>query len=184
LPIVWIARTTSSSASSRGFSSGSSDACPRDLRSQQIARDLDPNGVGRGKGLSPTQRGVAWAGRGRGGDELPVAVDVDQRGADVVEPPEGFQGDVAGMADQNQPAKLGADAVITPRLTIAADPVVDDQVAAVDGDFEPVAVGDADAVVGGLGRVSLHTKLPFVCHAPGPLARSRGRVMLHLILLV
>jgi hypothetical protein len=82
-------------------------------------------------------------GRRRGGDQLAVAVDMDQGGADVVEPAECLESDVAGMADEHEPAELGDDAVVAAGAALAADAVVDDQVSAVNVELEPVAVSDA-----------------------------------------
>ena len=103
---------------------------------------------------------------------------MDERRADVVQPAQRVERDVAGVADQHEPAELRGDAVVAAGLALAADAVVDDQVPAVDVDLEPVAVRDADAVAGGLGSLSLHTKASFRVPCPRAVPAVAGAKLL------
>jgi len=144
---------------------------------QEPTGDLQAHAVGRGEGLTATQRGVTWACRGGIRDELSIAVHVDQRGADVVQPAERFERHVAGVPDEDESAQLRGHAVVATSPSISSSAILDDQVPAMNAELEPISVRNAYAVAGGLGRLSVHTNLPFVCHARGPLQRSRGRIV-------
>jgi hypothetical protein len=78
---------------------------------------------------------------------------MDERRRCVVQPAQSIERNVAGSADDHQPAQLAGRSMETTRTTVAADPLLDDQVPAADVDLEAVAVGDGDASVRGSGRL-------------------------------
>ena len=69
---------------------------------------------------------------------------MDEGCARVVEPAQRGERDVSVATDQHEPAQA-VRAVIPAGSPLPAEPVVDLQVAALDADLQPVAVGNGDA---------------------------------------
>jgi hypothetical protein len=85
------------------------------------------------------------AGGGAHGDELAGAADLREDRADVGDPAQRFEGDVAGVADDHDALEPARGAVVAASLALVANAVVDDEVASFDVELEAVAVGDDDA---------------------------------------
>ena len=66
---------------------------------------------------------------------------MDQGRADVVQPTERFERDVAGVADQNEAVELASRAVIVASASVAAEAVIDDEVSVVEVDFDAERAG-------------------------------------------
>jgi len=112
-------------------------------------------------------------GVGAGRDEVGVGVDLDERRADVVDPAQGVEGDVAAVTDHHESFEPGRCAVKPASASVAADSVLDDEVVAVDVDFEPVAVRDVNTACAGPVRLGTHAKALLSCAMPA--GRSNGR---------
>ncbi len=123
---------------------------PADLSVEEVPSQVDTDRAAGGGGLGTTEPGVVGAGRPGGKQDRAAAVDLHEGDAGVGAPPHRFEGDVAGVAEDHDPA----DGALRPwKLAfpaVAADPVADQQVPAGDADAEPVSVGDEHASVGGI----------------------------------
>ncbi len=70
--------------------------------------------------------------RGAEGDEVGVAVDLDEGGADVANPAESFEGDEARVADHDDALEFACGAVETARTALVTYAVFDYEVTSLD----------------------------------------------------
>ena len=84
-------------------------------------------------------------GCGGAGEEGGVAVEVDQADPEPVQPADRFEADEAVAADHDEAADPVRRTRVDTLAPVAADAVLDDELAALDEDLDPVAGGDADA---------------------------------------
>jgi hypothetical protein len=127
-------------------------ALPVHLRKQQLPGHLDAGGARRRECLGTAKRRQVRPTRRRGCEQVAVRVEVDHRGTGVGQPAQRVKRDVAGLPDHHEPAELAGDTVILPRLPARADAIVDDEVASLDVNLEPVAAGDADGTASAVSR--------------------------------
>jgi hypothetical protein len=106
----------------------------------------DPKGrVRLRRRLDTAQARVVDAWVGRADENRAVGVDDNEGDANLVEPPDRFEGDAAGVAEHDETSEPVADPGVAAGTPAPPDAVGHDQVAVVDADVEAVAIGDADA---------------------------------------
>ena len=99
--------------------------------------------------LGPTKPCVVVARRRRGTNELPIAVDLDEGDAQVGHPPQGFKSHEPLVAQDDESLDPGRGPGERPLPSVAAKPVLNDEMAAPDEDPDPEAIGDAHASLRG-----------------------------------
>ena len=77
-----------------------------------------------------------------------------ERGADVVEPAQRIERDIACVADHDETLDAGARAVEAACLAFGADAVLDNQMCAIDADLDPEAAGHDNATLGDASLVA------------------------------
>ncbi len=72
-----------------------------ELAPEQIAGDCYPDPVGGGQRLGPAQSGIIQSTWTTGDDDGAVGIELDEGGADVMEPAQRLEADCPGMAEHD-----------------------------------------------------------------------------------
>src|SRR5215210_7128315 len=127
------------------------------LRAQEL-HNRSPSGVVIGReDLCSAKLGLVMTGGCAGRNELPVRTDLGEGRADVGDPAQRLERDVAGMADHEEPLQAACRAVEPQLAALSADAVLDDEVTSLNVELDAVAVGD-DGAAGRGGSLELHAK--------------------------
>jgi hypothetical protein len=113
---------------------------------EDVPGQLDADRPGSGHRLGASQPRMIQA-QGRGGDEhSAVGGDVDEGDASVREPADGFEGDVASVAEKHQPPETVGCTAEASGPAIGAPSIFDGEMPLVDVDADSPTVGNKHAV--------------------------------------
>src|SRR5438128_2874775 len=117
------------------------------LREHEVAADLEADRGVAAVGLGPTHcQGADSSGRGDEEDGS-VRVQVDERDADAVQPPDRVERDGPGVADDDHALEIGVHPAKPIMSALTADAVLENEMAALDRDPKSVPAQHENAVL-------------------------------------